>query len=88
MFQNLEQAAQAVQNVSRISRKQCRKVFEQRFTATRMASDYIALYRQLIYRRPTQETHRDLNSSYPPAHALGGNGDGVSEEVQPNAFQE
>jgi hypothetical protein len=39
----------AVQDVSRLSRKGCRGVFEQRFTAVRMARDYVALYQQLIH---------------------------------------
>jgi glycosyltransferase involved in cell wall biosynthesis len=44
----LEDAVRAVQRVPELSRKRCREVFEQRFTATRMAHDYVQLYEGLI----------------------------------------
>jgi glycosyltransferase involved in cell wall biosynthesis len=34
--------------VPELSRKCCREVFEQRFTATRMANDYVRVYERLI----------------------------------------
>ena len=49
---DIEQAAAAVKRVSELDRKGCRERFEQRFTATRMAEDYIAVYEQLIGLRP------------------------------------
>lgn len=49
---DIEQAAVAVKRVSELDRKGCRERFEQRFTATRMAEDYIAVYEQLIGLRP------------------------------------
>jgi hypothetical protein len=33
-----------------LSRKRCREVFEQRFTVTRMARDYVRVYERLIKR--------------------------------------
>ncbi|MBV9490608.1 MAG: glycosyltransferase family 4 protein [Verrucomicrobia bacterium] len=42
-----DEAVQAVANLERISRSQCRAVFEQRFSASRMAKDYLALYERL-----------------------------------------
>jgi glycosyltransferase involved in cell wall biosynthesis len=46
----LENAVEAVQHVVQLSRKRCREVFEQRFTATRMAHDYVQQFERLIAR--------------------------------------
>ena len=48
---NLEDAAEAVHRVSEISRAHCRKIFEKHFTVTRMARDYVRIYRRTIDRR-------------------------------------
>jgi glycosyltransferase involved in cell wall biosynthesis len=48
VVEGLESAVAAVRRISELSRKRCREVFEQRFTATRMATDYIAAYERLI----------------------------------------
>jgi glycosyltransferase involved in cell wall biosynthesis len=49
----LEDAIQAVRRISELSRERCREVFEQRFTASRMATDYLKVYERLIgARRP------------------------------------
>jgi glycosyltransferase involved in cell wall biosynthesis len=48
---NLEDAAEAVQRVSELSRAHCRKIFEKRFTVARMARDYVKIYRRTIDRR-------------------------------------
>jgi glycosyltransferase involved in cell wall biosynthesis len=40
----LEDAVQAVRRVPELSRNRCREVFEQRFTATRMAHEYVQIY--------------------------------------------
>lgn len=44
----LEDAIAAVRRIPELSRKRCREVFEQRFTASRMAKDYVRIYRRLI----------------------------------------
>lgn len=44
---NEEEAAAAVHRLERLSRPEIRRQFERRFTARRMANDYIALYRRL-----------------------------------------
>jgi glycosyltransferase involved in cell wall biosynthesis len=44
----LEAAITAVERISTLSRHRCRRVFEQRFTVSRMAEDYLALYQRLI----------------------------------------
>ncbi len=44
---NDDEAVRAVRQLSWISRAACRRLFERRFTAQRMANDYVALYRDL-----------------------------------------
>jgi glycosyltransferase involved in cell wall biosynthesis len=46
----MEDAVEAVQRVAQLSRKRCREVFERRFTATRMAHDYVQQFERLIAR--------------------------------------
>ncbi len=49
---NVEDAADAVRRIDQFDRRQCRKTFEQRFTARRMASQYVDTYHRLIAGRP------------------------------------
>jgi glycosyltransferase involved in cell wall biosynthesis len=44
----LDEAVAAVARVDALSRHRCREVFEQRFTAERMARDYVAVYERLV----------------------------------------
>lgn len=44
---DLDGAVRACRRVESLSRRGCRDAFESRFTDTRMAEDYVALYRQL-----------------------------------------
>jgi glycosyltransferase involved in cell wall biosynthesis len=48
IVKGLEDAVEAVLRIGELSRKRCREVFEQRFTATRMAHDYVQVYKRLI----------------------------------------
>jgi glycosyltransferase involved in cell wall biosynthesis len=48
IVQNADQAAQAIERVSGLSRRRCRQAFERCFTACRMATDYVTLYQRLI----------------------------------------
>jgi glycosyltransferase involved in cell wall biosynthesis len=43
----IEQAEEALNKIGSISRAECRRVFEKRFTASRMAKDYIAQFQAL-----------------------------------------
>lgn len=45
---NMSDAIKAVDAIPRISRLECRRAFEERFTANRMASDYEQVYKLLI----------------------------------------
>jgi glycosyltransferase involved in cell wall biosynthesis len=44
----LDQAVEAVNNISRINRQTCRKSFEQRFTSEIMTAEYVKVYRQIL----------------------------------------
>lgn len=58
----IEQAVEAVARVPEVSRAGCREVFEKRFTASRMASDYINAYMRLADSR-MQKVEQSLESS-------------------------
>jgi len=47
---SLEEAVQATERAERLDRWQCRQVFEERFSATRMARDYVSIYQNLLDR--------------------------------------
>jgi hypothetical protein len=42
-------AVRAVGRLDRLSRQACRETFERRFTAERMATNYVALYETLLH---------------------------------------
>jgi glycosyltransferase involved in cell wall biosynthesis len=46
--ENLAEMAGAVRRIPFIDRRRCRAAFEDRFTADRMAEDYLCVYRQLL----------------------------------------
>jgi glycosyltransferase involved in cell wall biosynthesis len=48
---SIEEASCAVRHIDRIDRRICRERFERRFTARRMASQYVDLYRELAATR-------------------------------------
>lgn len=48
---DIEEAVQAVARVSTISRTRCREVFEERFSVSRMAQDYLRIYQRLLQGR-------------------------------------
>src|SRR5205809_2786487 len=48
IVKELADAVEAVRRVPELSRKRCREVFEQRFTAEQMAHDYVQVYQRLI----------------------------------------
>jgi glycosyltransferase involved in cell wall biosynthesis len=52
LVNDVQEAASAVKNVSQLSREECRRTFEERFSATRMAKDYLTVYKRLTRRAP------------------------------------
>jgi glycosyltransferase involved in cell wall biosynthesis len=49
LVNDTQAAARTVEHVSKISREECRQRFEERFSATRMAKDYLAVYKGLTH---------------------------------------
>ena len=47
---DLDGAVRAVGRVAGLHRAECRRAFEKRFTATRMARDYLKVYRRVLER--------------------------------------
>ena len=45
---DVNQAVSAVERIGRLDRAACRRAFERRFTADRMANDYLTVYRRLL----------------------------------------
>ena len=45
---SIEEAIDAVGRIPTISRRLCRDTFEQKYTAERMARDYVRVYQRLI----------------------------------------
>ena len=56
VVEGLDDAVDAVGRVPELSRKRCREVFEKRFTATRMAHDYVQVFERLIERNEEKMT--------------------------------
>ncbi len=54
---DLEDAVQAARRIPELDRKHCRDVFEQRFTAGRMAANYLQVYERLISTSGRQGAH-------------------------------
>jgi glycosyltransferase involved in cell wall biosynthesis len=52
IVEDYEEAVQAVARIPQLSRARCRQVFEERFTAARMAQDYVAIYQQVVAEPP------------------------------------
>jgi len=50
---NVDEAVTAVSKIERLSRKKCRRIFERRFAASRMAKDYVRIYQRLLGETPT-----------------------------------
>ncbi len=51
VVETADEAVQAVGRLGELSRWQCRRYFEQRFSARRMAEDYLAVYERLLASR-------------------------------------
>jgi glycosyltransferase involved in cell wall biosynthesis len=52
VVESIDEAVAAVARVDRLERAACRRVFERRFDAARMARDYVDVYRGLLAARP------------------------------------
>jgi glycosyltransferase involved in cell wall biosynthesis len=72
---NLNDAVIAAAKVGDIDRRECRRVYESRFDVTRMARDYVEVYRRLqpCQREVVEQVPVELGSQalHPPETALG-----------------
>lgn len=50
LVHNVDEAARAVKNLSALDRRKCRRAFEDRFSAKRMAQEYLSIYDRIIKR--------------------------------------
>jgi glycosyltransferase involved in cell wall biosynthesis len=48
---DIDEAVDAVRRIGQLDRLECRQAFEERFTASRMAKDYVRVYEDVIARR-------------------------------------
>ncbi len=48
LVQNVEEACQAIKEVKRLSRQECRRWVEEHFSQERMVNDYLAVYEQVL----------------------------------------
>jgi glycosyltransferase involved in cell wall biosynthesis len=57
IVETMEEAITALPRVAELDRKKVRQRFEQRFSATRMAKDYVSIYRSLLAKSAEREQH-------------------------------
>ena len=67
---DMEQAVRGVEQITELSRWACRKAFEERFDVSRMAADYVDVYRRLKYLQP--------DSAEQAAHSFGAPDRGIN----------
>lgn len=63
IVKNVEEAVRAVGRAKKMSRAACRNAFEQRFTARRMAQDYLRLYEHIVAQTPAFQKSSIVDSS-------------------------
>jgi glycosyltransferase involved in cell wall biosynthesis len=64
---SMDEAAEATQLVQTLDRRRCREVFEARFSAARMARDYVKIYERLIRKAVEPAVLMPLNGYSRPA---------------------
>ncbi len=61
LVDSVESAVAAVHKLDRIDHHRCRQLFESRFTARRMATDYLEVYRQILKDRSASVARSPVN---------------------------
>jgi glycosyltransferase involved in cell wall biosynthesis len=64
LVKSVDEAAGAICRLDKIDRATCRRRFEQRFTAKRMAQDYLAIYNRILKREPASLSLGDGDFSW------------------------
>jgi len=62
----IEEAVEAVHRIGTISREHCRRTFEVKYSARRMAEDYVRIYERLV------EQHRSAGEGHGRDHSSPG----------------
>jgi hypothetical protein len=75
---DIEESLQALAKISHFDRERCRIVFEQRFSAARMAGDYLKIYERLIETKSRPRAPRLTEAAESLDLNLGANGDDAS----------
>lgn len=60
VVQDLDEAVKAVERVGSFDRTVCRRIFEKRFSASRMYRDYLAVYHQICAHKPDVNLDGDV----------------------------
>lgn len=63
VVRDIDGAVAAIGKIQRLSRKKCRRVFERRFAASRMAEDYVRIYQRLAERPDASESGKKREES-------------------------
>jgi glycosyltransferase involved in cell wall biosynthesis len=87
VVESVEQAAQALKELDAFDRMRCRSIFEERFSAHRMAQDYVQIYQKLIHkderavRRPTVDAALAVIGAVEPRPKTHGTIFGVQDQI-------
>jgi glycosyltransferase involved in cell wall biosynthesis len=82
IVQSIEEAVVALEKIQHFDRERCRQVFERRFSATRMANDYVKIYETLLASRDGNgASHGNLRKE---SKISVGDADTVRSELFPN----
>jgi glycosyltransferase involved in cell wall biosynthesis len=68
--ETVDDMVKAVESVSRIDRRQCRQSFEQRFSAPRMARDYVSIYERIIADMPPNHITNGATGDWHASEAI------------------
>jgi len=83
IVQSIEEAVVALERIQHLDRERCREVFERRFSATRMANDYVKIYEKLLAsRNGNGAIHGNLRKE--SKISVGGSADTVRSELSLN----
>jgi len=83
IVQSIEEAVVALERIQHLDRERCREVFERRFSATRMANDYVKIYEKVLAsRNGNGAIHGNLRKE--SKISVGGSADTVRSELSLN----
>jgi glycosyltransferase involved in cell wall biosynthesis len=90
IVKNIDQAVDALEQVQHFNRERCREIFEERFSAKRMAADYVKIYERLIESNARTRSQRFAHlANKRPELAADNNGEAAGHarpfELEPEA---